>query len=88
VIEPTTRPIGDLRNIGDCSAQWLAEAGVATKRDLRRIGPVAAYTIVKANHPSSANLNLLWALQAAVVDMTLNELPDAVKAELKRELAS
>ena len=86
--EPTTRPIAAMRNIGPRSAQWLAEAGIVTERDLRRIGPVAAYTKVEANHPSSATLNLLWALQGALLDMTWTELPDAVKAELKRDLAS
>lgn len=82
------RPIGGLRNIGPRSAAWLVEVGVVTEKDLRRIGPVAAYVKVKAAQPQAVGLNLLWSLQAALLDIRWTELPDAAKDALKRELTA
>ena len=82
------KPIGSLRNIGPRSAHWLVETGVATDEDLRRIGPVAAYARVKAAQPKTVSLNLLWSLQAALLDIRSTDLPDEMKAALKRELAA
>ncbi len=81
------RPIGSLRNIGPRSAAWLTEAGLATEADLRHAGPVAAYAKVKASRPETVSLNLLWSLQAALLDIDWTELPEGVKNRLKSELA-
>ena len=84
---PRDRPIGELRNLGKRSAAWLIDAGVTTEGDLRRIGPAAAYARVKARHPVAASLNLLWSLQAALLDMPWQHLPADIKDALKRDLS-
>lgn len=81
------RPIGSLRNIGPRSAAWLIEAGFATEADLGRTGPVVAYAKVKGCHPRAVNLNLLWSLQAALLDIDWTELPTDLKDRLRNELA-
>ncbi|MEO1225710.1 MAG: TfoX/Sxy family protein [Pseudomonadota bacterium] len=81
------RPIGSLRNIGPRSAAWLIEVGLVTEADLRRAGPVASYAKVKASRPQSVSLNLLWSLQAALLDIDWTELPDDLKDRLRNELA-
>lgn len=58
-----------------------------TENDLRRAGPVAAYAKVKASRPEAVSLNLLWSLQAALLDIDWTELPEDVKNRLKSELA-
>lgn len=58
-----------------------------TENDLRRAGPVAAYAKVKASRPEAVSLNLLWSLQAALLDIDWTDLPDEVKDTLRNELA-
>ena len=77
----------NLRNIGPVSAQWLAEVGVVSPEDLKRLGSVAAYAMVRSRQ-KGASLNLLWALEAAQRDCDWRELTDEVKSQLKQELAA
>ena len=70
------QPLENLRNIGPTSAGWLREAGIHTIGELARIGPAAAYRLVKKTQ-SAATLNLLWALAAGLADKNVDELsPD------------
>ena len=80
------RPIGELLNLGPKSAAWLQAVGIRTIEDLRAIGAVDAYHLAKAREPSAVSLNLLWSLQAGLLDMPYTQLPKEVKAELLREL--
>lgn len=72
-------------NIGPASTRWLAAVGIHTLEDLRKVGVVNAYNLVRAQG-YNATLNLLWALQGAVTDVHWTEIPDAVKQDLKRRL--
>ena len=54
-------PIESLLNLGPKSGQWLRDTGITTVADLERLGPVAAYRLVKQRQPK-ASLNLLWAM--------------------------
>lgn len=76
----------ELRNLGPRSAARLAEAGIHTRADLEAVGVVAAYQAVKALYPDRVSLNLLYALQGALLDILWHALPDEMQAEL-RELA-
>ncbi len=76
--------IQHLRNLGPKSAEWLITAGIVTIADLRRIGAVAAYQLVR-HHQPRASLNLLWALAAGLEDRDWRELLPEEKAALKRE---
>ena len=43
--------IESLPNLGPKSSAWLRAAGIATVADLRRLGAVVAYRIVKQREP-------------------------------------
>jgi DNA transformation protein len=75
-----------IRNLGPVSQQWLREIGVHTINDLRRVGSVSAYAMVRRNE-RRASLNLLWALEAALRDIDWRELNSRDKEFLKKELA-
>ena len=55
----------ELPNLGPKSQQALAAAGITTTAQLRKLGSVAAYSLVKREN-SWVSLNLLWALEAAL----------------------
>jgi hypothetical protein len=77
-------PVENLPNLGPTSAAWLCEAGIATVSELQRLGPVLAYRIVNQREPK-ANLNLLWALAAALAGKDWRELSDEEKVALLAE---
>lgn len=77
-------PIGNLLNLGPTSASWLREAGIRTKADLKRLGPVAAYRLVKQRQPK-ASLNLLWAMAAGLAERDWRDLTDNEKERLRTE---
>jgi DNA transformation protein len=70
--------------IGPVSEGWLREIGIESADDLRRIGVVEAYRRAKANHPEKVSLNLLYGLEAALVGVHWNAVPQERKDELKR----
>ena len=74
-----------IHNIGPVSAQWLEETGVETLEQLRSVGSVPVYAMVRDQHPE-ASLNLLWSLEAALRDQDWHDLTTDVKDELLREL--
>lgn len=76
---------GALRNIGPVSAGWLAAVGIHTLDDLRKVGVVNAYNLLRAQG-HNATLNLLWALQGALTNTPWNALPESVKHDLKRRI--
>jgi len=77
-----------VRNIGPKSRQWLASIGVHTLDDVVSLGVVETYKRVKAAYPEKVSLNLLYALQAALLDLPWNELPPDIKEELKQQVES
>jgi DNA transformation protein len=75
-----------VRNLGPKSKQWLASIGVHTLDDVAKLGVVETYKRVKAAYPEKVSLNLLYGLQAALLDIAWNELPPDIKSELKRQV--
>lgn len=65
---PPAANLSAVPNLGPKSAQMLAAAGVTTLAELRTLGAVAAYLRVRRAEPK-ASLNLLWALEGAVIGM-------------------
>jgi hypothetical protein len=47
---------------------------------------VVVYKRVKAAYPEKVSLNMLWGLQAALLDLPWNELPPDIKDELRKQL--
>lgn len=76
-----------LRNIGLKSALWLQDVGITTPEELAQVGSVAAYRRVRDRYPDRVNLNLLWSLEGALLDIPWNRLPDEVKSALREQLA-
>lgn len=74
-----------IRNIGKVSQLWLQEIEVYTLQDLQTCGTVMAFEMVRARHPK-VSLNLLWALEGAILDVDWREVPDERKAILRRQL--
>jgi DNA transformation protein len=85
-VKNTDRKISDLKNIGPKSAALLATVGITTEHDLRQQGSVAVYKTAKQRYPGNVSLNLLWALEASLMDFDWRELPTEIKESLKREL--
>jgi DNA transformation protein len=77
-----------VKNIGPKSKQLLADVGIHPIDDVVELGVVATYKRVKAAYPEKVSLNLLYALQAALLDLPWNELPPDIKEELKQQVES
>ncbi len=75
-----------MKNIGPKSREWLASVGVYTLDDVAKLGVVETYKRVKATYPEKVSLNLLWGLQAALLDLPWNELPPDIKSELRKKV--
>ncbi len=70
-----------LRNIGPKSAAWLRQVGLRTREDLVGVGAVDAFMRVK-RAGFKPSLNLLYALEGALLDCHWQEVPDARRVEL------
>jgi DNA transformation protein and related proteins len=79
-------PITSLINLGAKTANWLAAVGIHSAEDLEQFGVVEAYCEVRKLYPDRASLNLLYALQGALLGIPWNLLPEAMKEELKHQL--
>lgn len=78
--------IGQLRNLGPKSEQWLNSIGIYTRAELAELGAVDAYHILKG-HGYNVSLNLVYAIQATLLDVHWTALPAEVKAALRAEIA-
>ena len=75
-----------MKNMGPKSSEWLASVGIHTLDDVVALGVVETYKRVKAVYPDRVTLNMLYGLQAALLDLPWNELPADIKAELKKQV--
>lgn len=75
--------LSDLKNFGPKSTEWLNAIGVYTKADLRRLGSVTIYRLLK-EQGYNVSLNMVYAIEGALMDVHWNKLPLDVKAELKK----
>ena len=57
--------IADLPNLGPKSQAMLESAGLHTVQQIRQLGSVTSYLLVKRLN-KSATLNLLWALEGVI----------------------
>jgi len=74
--------ISDLRNLGPKSESWLNEIGVFTLADVRRVGSVEICRLLK-HQGLPASLNLVYAIEAMLLEIDWRELPPQLKAELE-----
>ncbi len=70
-----------LRNIGPKSAAWLRQTGIRTQEDLEAVGALAAFVRVK-RAGFKPSLNLLYALEGAILGCHWQEIPEGRRSEL------
>ena len=82
-----TSELSQLKNIGPTIERRLHEVGVYTKRELRALGAVQAYQRIKTNCPMQtiSVRYYLYSLQCALMGLHWDDLPEPVKAELRRK---
>jgi len=74
-----------MKNLGPKSREWLASVGIHSLDDVAKLGVVETYKRVKAAYPEKVTLNMLWGLQAALLEIPWNELPQDIKDQLRKE---
>jgi DNA transformation protein len=75
-----------MKNMGPKSSEWLASVGIHSLEDVAELGVVETYRRVKTAYPEKVSLNMLYGLQAALLDLPWTELPLDIKNELKRQV--
>jgi len=75
-----------MKNMGPKRSEWLASVGIHTLDDVAQLGVVETYKRVNAAFPDKVSLNMLWGLQAALLDLPWNELPPDIKEALRKQL--
>ena len=70
-----------LRNIGPKSAAWLRQVGLRSRADIEAVGAVEAFMRVK-RAGFKPSLNLLYALEGALLDCHWQQVPDERRVEL------
>jgi hypothetical protein len=58
-----------MKNMGPKSSEWLASVGIYTLDDVAQLGVLETYKRVKAAYPEKVILNVLWGVQAALLDL-------------------
>jgi DNA transformation protein len=81
------RPLKGLTNIGPTIAARFSEVGIATVGDLRRVGVVKAFQMVRLNNPDKhiPVCYYLYSLQGALQGVHWDALPEQTKRKLTRE---
>jgi DNA transformation protein len=72
---------GKMRNIGPKSMAWLRQTGVHSLEDLKATGALAAYVRIK-RAGFKPSLNLLYAMEGAILDCHWQDLPEGRRSEL------
>lgn len=75
------RTLRGMRGLGPKSVEWLGEVGIETPAQLEQVGSIGAFLRVREQQPK-VSLNLLYALEGALLDVHWAKLP----ADLKRRL--
>jgi DNA transformation protein len=80
------RRIASLKNLGAKSAERIVAVGITDAEILETLGSVAAFHRVKTAFPNDTSLNLLWALQGALMEIHWHDVPPELKHQLLQEL--
>ena len=70
-----------LLNLGPKSMAWLRQTGVRTLDDLKAVGSLAAFVRIK-RAGFKPSLNLLYALEGAILECHWQSLPEGRRSEL------
>ncbi len=78
--------LSELKNIGGVSVRWLREVGVDSVERLAEEDVFELWVKIKKLHPKEVSMNLLWALEGAMLDLDWKDLPPKRKKELEGKL--
>lgn len=73
-----------LLGLGPKSLAILKRAGITSRAELEKRGPVASFIAAKAADPS-VTLNLLWGIAGAITDTHWTKLPSDYRSSLLLE---
>ena len=82
------RRIASLKNLGPKSAERIFAVGIDSPDEIRELGAAEVFHRVKSKFPDSTSLNLLWALQGALMEVHWHDVPDEIKQQLLVEAES
>ncbi|MEM1118099.1 MAG: TfoX/Sxy family protein, partial [Bacteroidota bacterium] len=71
-----------LKNLGPTTDAYLAEVGIETAEEVRRLGAPMVYRILKHRHGAEVNRIWLYALEGALTDRHWNSFSPSEKAAL------
>lgn len=75
-----------MKNLGEKTAFWLVDAGVRSRADMARLGPIeVCRRMLLAGHPVS--LVAAYAIEGALTGTHWNQIPPAKKLEIQRLFA-
>lgn len=77
--------LSSLKNIGTQSEKWLNKIDIYTIEDIKRLGPVNIYNILKVQGFPVSKL-LVYALHGAIIGRHWNDLPKKVKKQLDKAI--
>ncbi len=82
------RQLIELKNIGEKIAGRLHEVGIFTEKDLRCLGPVAAYKLIQENYPEETLpvCYYLFSFEGALQDISWDAIGAEQKLALKRKI--
>jgi len=78
--------MAEFRNLGAKSRHWLTEIGITTMDEIERLGSVEIYRRLKASRPREVSLNMLYGLEAAILDIPWQHLPPDIKDQLRAQI--
>ena len=76
-----------IRNVGPKSAAWLRQVGIRTEEEVKAIGSIEVFFKVK-KAGFKASLNLLYALEGAVLGCHWTEVSTERRSELLLEVSA
>ena len=77
--------VRSLQNVGPKTAQWLEMIGITTVDQLRAIGSVMAFVMIR-DSSVGPSLNLLYALESGLQGRHWLSLTEQEKAELREQV--
>ncbi|WP_149183633.1 TfoX/Sxy family protein [Streptomyces sp. TRM49041] len=78
--------IAELRNLGPASARMLAVVGSHTAADLEALGAAEAYRRLQDAGTPGLSRNMLWAMEAGLLDIDWRNLPQEIRSQLLAEI--
>lgn len=75
-----------LKNIGVVLAEWLNEIDIHTRADIEQLGAAEVFIRLKHRFPNDITLHALYALEGALTNTRWLNLPDDVKANLRKQV--